>query len=73
MTRSVERRVAKLETRHGIGARTYVIAKDAREPYDQAVALAGIEPADDDTVIITNYYFGGDGIDRPDRRLLFVW
>ena len=73
MTRSVERRVANLEQRHGIGARTFVIAKDAREPYDQAVELAGIEPRDGDTVIITNYYFGDDGLDQPDRRVLFVW
>ena len=73
MTSSAERRVAKLETRHGIGRRTYVIAKDSREPYDQAVELAGITPCDEDLVIVTNYFFGDDGIDAPDRRLLAVW
>ena len=73
MTSSTERRVAKLEIRHGIGARTYVIAKDVGEPYDQAVALAGITPRDEDLVIITNYFFGDDGIDAPGRHLLGIW
>ena len=73
MTSSVEHRVAKLEQHHGLGGRTYVIAKDQTEPHDQAVMLAGIEPTDADTVIITNYYFGGHGVDQSDRRLLAVW
>ena len=73
MTRSVEQRVERLEQHHGLGGRTYVIAKDQTEPHDQAVALAGIEPTDADTVIITNYLFGDDGLDGPGRRLLTVW
>ena len=73
MTSSVEHRVAKLEQHHGLGGRTYVIAKDQTEPHDQAVMLAGIEPTDADTVIITNFYFGDDGLDGPGRRLLTVW
>ena len=73
MTRSVERRLAKLETRHSIGKRVYVVAKDATEPYERAVELAGIAPRDEDLVIITNYFFGDCGVDRPGRRLLTVW
>ncbi len=73
MTSSVEHRVAKLEQHHGLGGRTYVIAKDQTEPHDQAVMLAGIEPTDADMVIITNYLFGDDGLDGPGRRLLAVW
>ena len=73
MTGSAEHRVAKLEQHHGLGGKTFVIAKDQTEPHDQAVMLAGIEPRDEDIVIITNYFFGDDGLDAPGRRLLTVW
>ncbi len=73
MTGSVQQRVERLEQHHGLGGRTYVIAKDRTEPHDQAVTLAGIEPTDADTVIITNYYFGSHGVDQSDRCLLTVW
>ena len=73
MTSSAERRVAKLETRHGIGARTFVVCKDQTEPYERAIELAGIEPRAEDLVIVTNYFFGDDGLDAPGRRVLAVW
>ena len=73
MTSSVGHRVAKLEQHHGLGGRTYVIAKDQTEPYDQAVALAGITPRAEDLVVVTNFFFDGLGVDGPDRRVLAVW
>ena len=77
----MDRRVARLETGQGHGGRrTYVITKHAHEPDDQAVALAGVAPRDEDAVIIVSFFGGDDpnydgsagGLNAPGRRLLAV-
>jgi hypothetical protein len=49
---NLESRLSKLEQQHSPAACGYVIHKDADETNDQAIAAAGIQPSEQDLVIV---------------------